>query len=217
MSKKLDKVPQERELYDLKWHDYRMLSPDVATLLFINEYSRTKRWMLVDNEGIDPRDVEKLSVLDGNATARKKNPRAAFDFTNLRNWRFWKIFEKLRRWADEMHFRYDFFWEYAFRAHREMKYKFSSPSVFCSEALLDKVLDFRDERAATQITLSELPVFKADNYGDTEIQNDYYYDLLGTLRQKYQSDRVYNARINTLINDGVVSKEFLRKYISKSL
>ena len=29
----------EKQLYEIKWHDYRHLTPDVATLVFIGEWA----------------------------------------------------------------------------------------------------------------------------------------------------------------------------------
>lgn len=211
MPRKTKEAQQERQLYDLKWHDYRMLSPDMCTLVFICEYSRAVRWQRVEEYGIPPEEVKNLSVLDGNPKSREKNPNAKFDFTDIKAWRYWNIMEKLRRWADEMYLPYDKFWEWAFAVRRKLNYKYSTPTVFAAAPLQEEILNMRDEYERHYIFTSKLPVFRAEAYSGTPLQDDYCECVVGDLRRKYESDRVFTARLKTLIKDGVLSREFVEK------
>lgn len=211
----------ERDLYEIKWFDYRMVSPDMATAMFARSYARAMVSLRL-----------KLGLLE-ERRAPYYDALRTMDVVNMRGWRNWNTMERLRRWADKNFMPYDLFWEWACRAYVELgfnerkhvvartgkdgKVKREKKDVIYANAFLNKnllarVLDLQDDHER-YVLYSNLEVFRAENWQDHPIQNDYYDHLVSELKHKHPDPW---ARIDRLCSERRLSKGYVKKYLSDS-
>lgn len=189
----------ERNLYEVKWFDYRMVSPDGATILFIAEYARRVQDYRVDVAGNPEGSRGFANVLRG------------FDLKDPKAWGQFGIMQTLRRFADKNCIPYGNFWKWAFRAHLDGGWKIVQPKIFLQTSIKARVIELQDEHMEAFVTFSLLPVFSAENYKGHEIQKDYYYNLVSEVNSRYPNDA--DRRLASLAKSGRISREFLDKCI----
>lgn len=180
----------EKELYDLKWFDYRTLPVRGADLLFILSwlkvaahyqakcgYSRYAGWW-----------IRKLDI---------KNYKKGKQIPNL---------IKLRQWADSRGLKYEYFWERAFEAHTNFAFKNSFPNAFLNKTILNYVSS--ESKKSGIIKYADFEFFKTDNYFGHEFQNDYYSYLIREVKNNY-GNRAAGV-VKELIAEGKMSVKFLK-------
>lgn len=218
----------ELDLYEIKWFDYRMLSPNMATMFFVREYAKA-----IGNLRV------KLGLLDGkNVSYYIALPE--FDVRAPEMWKYWKRMNGLRQWADKNFMRYNDFWEWACRAYIELGFnerrmrfqkrkggkpvltKKGKPSYenkyviflnsFLNKNLLAKVLDLQLDHER-YVLYSDMEIFRAENWQDHPIQNDYYDHLASEVKRKHPDPW---TRIDRLCAERRMSKGYVKKYLESS-
>ena len=184
----------ERELFDTKFFDYRALTPDVATLIFMQDWAtaftnynedlgRSRYWAFLKSfESFDS------SYLQTNARFR--------------------ILGKLRHFADAHGFRYDLFWQWAFDAHLNLGFHKTWENVFLNSRILTKTIEMKREHEENFITYARSDIFKPENYRNLELQNDYYWYLIYEVKNRYHRDE-FRSRLRSLLEKGRLAEEFL--------
>lgn len=197
----------ERELYGLKWFDYKPLSPDMATLLMGQEHCRQSVYFY-ELLGEQSHFVKTAALLY-----------SKLDLDNIRSWKRFDTMEKLRQWADQNGMRYDNFWRWAFEAILNTRHgtvgrkndrgrsRFFVLNHFLNKHVLEDTLRRRDEAQATFITFSDHPYFQAAAYRGEPLQDSYHLYLLQELKRRFPAAML--EKLNILIENGRFSKKYL--------
>ena len=83
----------EKQLYETKWHDYRHLKPDVATLVFIGKWA--ERYTEFNEAVGNSRYVSFF----------KNYENFSLDYLKAKKKAFWKAMQDHRQWALLVHLR----------------------------------------------------------------------------------------------------------------
>jgi len=200
----------ERMLYEKKWHDYRLLSPEGANFVFLQEFIAAYRAYSEIRRGtsyINPLSYKR----------KKKDPETGKPKTTSVSvpvaeapyrWPSWKVLVELRQWADSRGMKYDNFWAWAFKATIECRHRFFAINYCKSKCVLGKIAEYAKE--SKLIPLSKLPLFKPENYRGFEAQNDYYWYIVSSVREKYLGE--YVEKLRTAAEDGLISWDFLQTF-----
>lgn len=174
----------EQELYETKFFDYRVISHNTATIAFVCFFQKE---LLV---------YEKLT--------RKGYFRNYLSTVNqpVPEWKHFKTFQDLRRWADANFIKYNDFWSFAFLFHREMGFKQCFPNVFKNKNLLINIKNVDKEKYTHQLKLADLQYFNIDNYTGEDMQNDYWNYVIKEIRAKYQGSQAI-AVFKKLVKDKI--------------
>jgi len=186
----------EIELFDLKWFDYRALHPDVATMVFFQEYIRSAR-----EYNVRLGYSKYVNVLKGYPS---------LDLEGLKRHSHWGMLTKLRRYADRHGIEYYFFWKWASEAHLQLCFARRFLNVYLAQRILAKVLEYRDEHVNCFIIYSQLQVFEAQNYKGWEVQDDYYSYVVKQLKKR-NSLKDFTDKIKKLVSDGKIPLAFFKK------
>jgi len=208
---------KEDQLYETKWFDYRLLTPDQATLLFIRYWWRAHRFLLeklygyvVDEHG-GHSEVEEHELFDAN--------NITLDEIQNRFPSELDTFTRLRRFADSRGFNYETFWFAA--AHVLLHYYLPKDisleryietkdiRILSNVIFKNNVLDKIDEDGI--ISPSHLCYFMAQHWHDEELQNQYYEYLVESV-VKGRAPAMWYRLLRTWISDGWLSQEFLEAY-----
>ena len=191
----------ERELMETKFFDYRALTPEVATLVFMREWARA-----FCNYNEDLGYTRHFAFLKGFKS---------FDLNYLRTNRPFKILNELRQIADKHGARYDLYWQWAFEAHTELCFGNKMVNTFKNKKIQAKILDMKREYDERTITYAKSDIFKSANYRNFELQNDYFWHIIREIKNRYHRD--YRQGImKTLIKNDKIPMEFFCKHYSVS-
>ncbi len=184
----------EKELYDMKWFDYRAMDPDTATLVFMHEYALRMR--------------EYNELLGRSRYFYILKSFKAFERDYLRNHRLFKILEKLRPIADKHGMPYDKFWEFACEAHMNLGFKKTYVNVFLNKNILKKIKEDWEQYKKDFICYSKSTSLQPDNYQGFDIQKDYYEYLLGQIKTRYPASK-RAEKLKLMLAQNKISKDFL--------
>ena len=184
----------EQELMDLKWYDYRVMPPDLATKVFIREYA--KRFV---------RYFDRLGL-----AGRHYNTLKTFDITNPKKWRHWSVIELLRQWADAHCMKYDDFWTWAVEASSVLNFKRTFPNTFLHPTIKTYVL--QKSKEPSYLRHADYDWLKPEHYREWELQNDYYWYIVKELQRRYP--RRWRERLEEMVIEGKMSKDFLEKHLT---
>ena len=190
----LDRLQEkEKFLYGVKWHDYRMLTPDTATLAFMNEFAKA---LTEFNEATGKSRY--FSFLKNIASFEPER-------LKVKRSRFWNTMSQLRQWADGHGFDYADFWSWGFAAFNELGFRATYVNAFLNMKLKLKIKEKKLEYDRHFVKRSESPYFRAENFVGSEIQTDYY-DYL-----------IYKISDRNLLDKLADSGELHADYLSKCL
>ena len=194
---------KEKELMETKWFDYRALAPDVATLVFMNEWAKA---FCNYNERLGKtRHFYFLKSFE------------RFDLGYLKNKTRFGYFTKLRQWADSHRMRYDLYWAWAFEVHENLGYGRTFESIFLGKRIKAGVLQKQKDFERDILIYSQHEIFRPDNYADYEIQDDYYWYLVDEVKKRNPKDR-WLTKIKELITiDRIPNRFFMQNRVSKCL
>lgn len=184
----------ERELYSTKWWDYRHMEPEHATLICLLEYARAFS-----------------TYNDRRGNGRHVNVFKNIDFERPETWRFYGALVKVRRWCDRRGVIYKQFWRLAMAGHEELGFRWATMNAFCNGRLLEWVEKDLAQRNAKTLVLSERNRFKAENYCGCPIQKAYYRHVVDEVKRKKGSGPAAVDILKQLIENGRLSKEFLKE------
>ena len=194
-------IMDERELMETKFFDYRALTPEVATLVFMREWARA-----FCNYNEDLGKTKHYVFLKSFQS---------FDLSYLRDNRRFKTLGKLRQIADKHGVRYDLYWQWAFEAHLSLGFGKTFENVFFNKNIQAKILDMKRAHDETFMTYAESDIFKPENYRNLELQNDYFWHLIRKIKDRYHRDK-WQARIRNLVENHRIPREFFCKHYSVS-
>jgi hypothetical protein len=201
-------MADERELYQTKWWDARLLTPKEATLAFALAHFRA---MAAHKASMGDRPFEAVIA------SRK------LDLAAPEKWAHWEIMTKLRRFADAFGARYDDFWELAFEAHIDLKLPtrltrkgtlFVPCNTFLTPSLMNQVAVRWQERYGRFVRYSEAPFFTPAGYRGLRLQDAYYDEIVARLMY---GGGATPEKIRQMIDDGKLSADYLRKYVTNRL
>jgi len=178
----------ENDLYDLKWFDYRALSPETATKKFTLEYARVWYLEILGN-------IKYTDVLIG------------LDPLHFDQWHWFSCMTKLRQFADAHFLKYDDFWGWAFEAVLKLGFQRTTPNVYLNKRILARILEKHKEWAG--IRHADSIFLRAATYTGHEIQDDYCHYLLNNIKRSRKDNKV--QLLMDLIESGKMSKRFLAK------
>jgi len=199
----------ERDLYQTKWWDYRLLMPKQATLAFALAYFKAM-------------GTYKISVGENAFTAVVASRR--LDPKNPETWTHWKIMTILRQRAAGRGARYEDYWQLSFEGYKDLSFKtrltakglyYIRTNVFNMPNMLDYVERWHRERCGKYIRYSNAPFFSAGMYRGHPLQDAYYEAILSSL-SKVRSHCTPDT-IRELINEGKLSAVFLTNRATKRL
>lgn len=165
--KKIKNSP-EVLLYGSKWFDYRHLRPVACDIAFLLEFSK---------EGLVHNDLI--------GKTRYRNQLSKLDIPNLEKWRYIKCMRRLRMFADKHGIPYDLYWQFSYRALRNMSFKRDTINIFANKALKEKVVQYWDEVELSIIIKSKAKIFDVDIYQQLDIQDEYFKYVLKKVVDKY--------------------------------
>jgi hypothetical protein len=200
----------EQELFKTKWFDYRMLSPDDATLLFMDEWRKALTSYNEHNVPSYRGKDGKLHVMNGYTDVSKGYKSLNIEYLKTKKKTSWNLFTKLRQWADKQGFGYDKYWPSAFKAHEVLGFKNRLLNVFLNERIKAKVVERIDDYRQIKIKKAMSSAFKAENYEGTPLQDDYYEYLIDELKQRYPVRR--EEKLMKMVKEGEINKNFFKKY-----
>ncbi len=200
MSKKKSEL--ELELYDLKWFDYRTMPPDLCTLMFIREWVPAQRGL--------------YKTLGMSNYVNVLRPFSEIELEAMKRVRSWRVFDKLRIFADKHGLRYDLFWKWGIEALLEQKFNKRFANVYLSEKVLSRVLEMHKTHCEHFVIYSKDSYFRASRYEGSKVQKDYYAYLLKEISKKTSAHNRANV-IRGLFDRGIFPMEFLKPEISKYL
>lgn len=186
---------QEIELYETKWFDYRVMSPDVATMKFMLAYGQSMR------------QYNHLIGLNRYFFVMRQFP--SVKLSDLRKNRQFKILAGLRRWVDKHGMPYPTFWSYANDAHLNMKFVKNFISAYCNKKLLAVVNEMWTQRRQEVIVRSEFDYFRAENFAGLEAQCDYYDYLIGETQRRYSREESA-TKLDDLVESGELDQKYLQ-------
>lgn len=180
-------IPLESELMSKKWWDYRLLTPDDATIAFIGSYAKRV-----------PQYIERL----GNCPY--VNLLKSFEIVSPRKWNNWSIAEKTRMWCDERCLSYDDFWIMACEEHEKMGWHKTFFNSFCGQKMLERIQNRLKDRQFIQF--SRLGFFTDVGYIGCPLQIKYHRFIVEKIGSKYGESAM--EAIMSLMADGLLSKQY---------
>lgn len=184
----------EKELFDLKWFDYRAISPHAATLICLKEY--VKRTVSQNA------DLGKFPVV--------LRAYSGFDKISLCRMKRWKYLIRIRQFADKHGMPYAKFWEFAVKEHHDRRLRLYNEYAFTNEKILRETARkwrwYREEF----IVYSDFYLLHPTNYRGYPFQDDYYSYLVGRLKRRHPRQDLED-NIQKLIEWERMPVEFLRK------
>ena len=185
----------EERLYETKWFDYRILPVDAANIAFIFEFAKALS------------EYNKQLGFTGWVNPYFKK----FDIENYKKWHWTRFLIKLRQYADRNSMRYDDFWELAFEAFNEFKFRKMSINFFLNEDALRCIEEKQKKKKIIKYASSRF--FSVEYYSGFEIQDDYYWYLIGRLKNFYGKN--WKRQFAEMVGGGVISVNFYKN--NKSL
>lgn len=187
-------VEKEKYLYTVKWHDYRMLSPDTATLLFLKDWAQA----LTDfNEASGKTRyfafLKNITSFDP-AWLKRQKPQ------------FWNTMEKLRQQADAGGFDYQDWWPWAFQALNDSGFQVTFLNAFLNIKIKLKVKERKAEYDRNYTKRSSSPFFRAENYTGNELQRDYYDYLIYKARNP--NPAITKGALDMLVDAGELPVDY---------
>lgn len=193
----------ERRLYELKWFDYRPLSPDTATVAFMCEFWKRLATVMKDDLG------------DDRAPYRIDNMIMKLADKPPKTWRDFQMGETLRSWSDRNFMRYDHFWMWAFEEYLGMSFGTKGlvkgkkdrtiiMNYFNYPKILSKVQQRRGQHEADRVIWSEHPYFKPEAFEGTRLQLDYF-DYVVCAVKRLSGARASHA-IRRMVDNGKIPK-----------
>lgn len=87
--------------------------------------------------------------------------------------------------ADKHGIPYDLYWQFSYRALRNMSFKRDTINIFANKALKEKVVQYWDEVELSIIIKSKAKIFDVDIYQQLDIQDEYFKYVLKKVVDKY--------------------------------
>jgi len=191
----------ERELIEMKFFDYRALTPEMATLVFMREWAQA-----FCNYNEDLGKTKHYAFLKSFKS---------FDLDYLKTNTRFKTLGKLRQIADKHGMRYDLYWQWAFEAHLSLAFGKTFENVFLNKSIQAKILDFKRKHDKRTITCAKSDIFSPENYRNLELQNDYYWHLINEIKNRYGKEH-WHLKIKALMGNDrtprIPLEFFLKKY-----
>ncbi len=199
----------EVALYDTKWFDYRLMTPNTSDLKCALCY------------GLSLMDYNELLGL-----SRHVNVLKGLNVTNIEAWNKHKQIRKLRQWCDARGWRYEEFWALTTKAHLELgmkplvtKFKdgrmveYIPFNVFLNKSILKWADANWHEQFGRFVRYADLAFFSSNNYTGHPVQ-DAYCDYL--LKSALRRGVNHTKRLIGLMQDGRLSAEYLNKVLTRS-
>jgi hypothetical protein len=167
----------ENELNEIKWFDYRAITPEGCNLIFAHEWLDAREKFLQRTK-VDVR-------FDENGKAyRKQLPFSRL--IDLQNSGVWLSLVELRRRADKHMIPYYLFWSCAYRMLEDFsifegEVEFIANNTIATSSLLELVNEIKEAR----ILLSEKDYLKAGNFIDLPLQVQYMNYLRSEVHSRY--------------------------------
>lgn len=189
MSKKYD----ELALMAVKWFDYRILTPDQATMACLYHYAVATRYY--------QKEVGNGSYF---------NFLVKVDLNNPKDWRGWRFIEKIRQHADSLGLPYDLYWSFAYQSRSKLPFQRSYINVFLNKRLMAMVEGMAARYKKEYVFLSDKPIFSPAKYCGLWIQ-DLYFDHVIRLVFEVYGRAGFGRVISQMVDDGKLPLEFLRR------
>ncbi|MGD0275749.1 MAG: hypothetical protein ABSB79_06805 [Syntrophales bacterium] len=186
-------MKDEKELYELKWFDYRALSPEGATKRFCLEYQRAFSMSHMPHSSESLGESKYINIFKG--------------ATRLEDWKWFPTMTKLRQLADTYFMKYEDFWEWGFQGALDLGFKSTFPNVFLSKSLKAYILDKGKNYNMRFLRYTDSPFLNPKSYVGHEIQKDYFSYLVAFSKNFLPEKRA--AYLRTLIETGRLSKKYL--------
>lgn len=178
----------ELELMKTKFWDYRLVSPDVATMIFTHRMA-----------------IRLSAHNEWHGESKHKDVLKGFNIEAYQEWKNWPLMERARRWCDEVGMNYDKFWIWATEEHEKLGWK-RYMGVFCGQKIFHKVLKRHETHSQNFIVTSSHPFFLAEGYRGCKLQKAYYRNIVMQVYRKYRSKSP--EVMKTMLNDGVVAEDY---------
>lgn len=173
----LSKIPNkerivEPELMNLKWFDYRLMHPMMATYYFYHEYKKSYKEFWRENINVESSDFAKPN-------------KGGDDFIEFREARaIWRLRQK----ADALGIKYDFFTRSLFKKSKPMLFRgrvvAPRPSMLSSDELITDVYKNWCLLKREKMIFSELDFFKVKNYTQNIAQNAHENAVIEFIKQR---------------------------------
>jgi len=172
----------EKQLYNLKWYDYRPYMPDTATLIFIGEWVNAFDRLLV-KMGFDHFENNRGEVV------KKDYPYSSGNIVYLKavnDGEDWKRFTTLRKDCDVRTVPYWVFWEVALQTMVNYDGFDFGLQAFDNLLLLGSAFEHvKNLLKDGQIVFARMPFLQPDRYTGTQIQKDYCEYIVFKVNERY--------------------------------
>ena len=187
----------EHELFKKKWFDYRHLTPDEATWVFICEWRKfcKKYFRLIGHED---RHILKFKGYEIHEIQACKGPR------------FWVVMTEMRRWADLHCLDYSEFWSISFNNLTIMTFGSNWLSIFSEKQFRSNVLIYIQEQREMIIRMSQFKKFADPSFQKTPIAREYQQYLIDEAKKKFIGEALDAALLN-FVRQGHLPENIINK------
>lgn len=199
----------EDELYKTKWFDYRMLSPDMATMRFVYFWMKSHGWAL-SHAGLDFRED-----LNGDPVPVPYHyAQGTMEyFQQVNDGEDWEAFQKLRRMCDRRGVPYWMFCESAIKVLQGTDEGVLDVRCTTGNMMLNSImLDVTERKLHGPIPLARDPHFAAAAYVGHPLQEEYAWHVTRAIKSRYRGD--LTQKFVSLIKNGHLSKQFVKKLLT---
>lgn len=194
------KCCDELALMAVKWFDYRILTPDQATMECLYHYA------------LATRHFQKEA---GNGSYF--NFLVRVDLSNPKEWGGWKFIEKIRQHADSLGMPYNLYWDFAYVARSRIPFQRSFISVFLNKHLQKMVAELTAKHAENCLILSDHRLFRPESYTGCWIQKLYFNYVVRAAWERFGKAN-FQRMLGQILEDGKIPLDFLIGWkVSKGL
>lgn len=177
----------ENLLLEKKWFEYKFLSPDQCTKLFVKIFNNA--FLLYEQQH--------GARLYYNITSKMPNV--------ITSWKHYKTFTKMRQRADYHFIKYTDYCTLMFRGHNELKFKSNMPNAFLNVNLNKYIVKKEAEIYKNQLKRADTEYFKADVRIPTHLSHiltyrkEYQKWLVWIVTKKYQNNYTQLKKVFTIL------------------
>lgn len=187
----------EAALYSTKWFDYRFLRPHACDLAFLLAFA---------TEGVVHNDLI--------GKTKYRNQLSKLDLDNYGSWRWRGFMTRLRMFADKHGIPYELYWQFSYRALRNMNFAYDTINIFANKALKEKTIQYWDEFELEMPMCSKAKIFRVELYKALDIQNKYFEFLTKRVVLRNKDN---NRRIVSVLKRMIDDKKIPLIYVTENL
>jgi len=182
----------EDNLMKSKWWDYRLVSPDTATMMFIHSFG--KRMPSYNERHGKSAYVHILKTLDLNEPKK---------------WSNWSTSQRLRRFCDAICMRYDEFWNWACEEHESLGHASMFMTAFGTECMRSRIQERMSSNRNNHIPVSKHPFFLAPAYKGCSLQIEYFGVLIEAIKRNYGASSIKVAI--EMMDEGIIPRKYINR------